>query len=57
MLRRSAPESAGVLQRFDQKLAEDLAEHLHQLRDVATPAPITLAELPPALRARYVQAG
>ncbi len=56
LARRSAPESAGVLQRFDQKLAEDLAEHLHQLRDVATPRPVTLAELPPALRERYVGA-
>ena len=36
------------LQDFDERLAGDLAEDLHRLRDVATPAPITLADLPPA---------
>jgi hopanoid biosynthesis associated RND transporter like protein HpnN len=54
-LLRCAPESAARhLQRFDQRLAEDLAENLHRLRDVATAAPITLDDLPPALRERYV---
>jgi uncharacterized protein len=35
-------------------LAGDLAEDLHRLREVATPARITLADLPPDLRVRYV---
>jgi hopanoid biosynthesis associated RND transporter like protein HpnN len=42
------------LQRFEQCLAGDLAEDLHRLREVATPAAITLDDLPPALRERYV---
>ena len=41
-----ARQSARVLQRFDQRLAEDLAETLHGLRDVATPAPVTVAMWP-----------
>jgi uncharacterized membrane protein YdfJ with MMPL/SSD domain len=35
-------------------MAQDLAGDLHRLRDVATPQPITLADLPNALRERYV---
>jgi len=42
------------LQEFEQRLAGDLAEDLHRLREVATPQPITLADLPSALRDRYV---
>jgi hypothetical protein len=42
------------LQDFDQRLAGDLAEQLHRLRDVATPEPITMADLPPELRERYL---
>jgi len=42
------------LQRFEERLAGDLAEDLHRLREVATPEPILLSDLPPALRARYV---
>jgi hopanoid biosynthesis associated RND transporter like protein HpnN len=42
------------LQEFEQRLAGDLAEDLHRLREVATPQPIELADLPPALRDRYV---
>ncbi len=42
------------LQNFEQRLAGDLAEDLHRLREVATPARITLADLPPDLRVRYV---
>jgi hopanoid biosynthesis associated RND transporter like protein HpnN len=54
-LLRCAPETtARRLQRFDQRLAEDLAENLHRLRDVATAAPITVDDLPPALRERYI---
>ncbi|HTU19797.1 MAG TPA: MMPL family transporter [Gemmataceae bacterium] len=42
------------LQEFEQRLAGDLAEDLHRLREVATPERIELADLPPALRDRYV---
>jgi hopanoid biosynthesis associated RND transporter like protein HpnN len=42
---------------FGQRLAGDLLEDLHRLRDVATPAAIQLADLPPALRERFVGAG
>jgi hopanoid biosynthesis associated RND transporter like protein HpnN len=42
------------LQDFDRDVAGDLAEDLRRLRDVSTPAPITLADLPPDLRVRYV---
>ncbi len=42
------------LQVFEQRLASDLAEDLHRLREVATPAPIALEDLPPDLRVRYV---
>jgi hopanoid biosynthesis associated RND transporter like protein HpnN len=45
-----------ALQEFGQRLAGDLAEDLHRLREVATPEPIQLYELPPALRDRYVGA-
>jgi uncharacterized membrane protein YdfJ with MMPL/SSD domain len=44
------------LQDFEQRLAGDLAEDLHRLRDVATPQAITTADLPPDLRERYVGA-
>jgi hopanoid biosynthesis associated RND transporter like protein HpnN len=54
-----APGADGaVLQRrlrdFDTRLAGDLAENLHKLRDVSVPQAITVADLPPALRERYV---
>jgi hopanoid biosynthesis associated RND transporter like protein HpnN len=42
------------LRDFEQRMAADLAGDLHRLRDVATPAPIALAELPSALRERYI---
>jgi hypothetical protein len=42
------------LKEFDQRLAADLVEDLHRLRDVSSPEPIALADLPPALRERYV---
>ena len=42
------------LQDFEERIAGDLAEDLHRLGDVSTPAPIALAELPPALRERYI---
>jgi hopanoid biosynthesis associated RND transporter like protein HpnN len=42
------------LQDFEERLAGDLAEDLHRLREVSTPRPITVDDLPPALRERYV---
>lgn len=42
------------LQWFDQWLARDLADDLHRLRDVSTPAPIAVADLPPDLRERFI---
>jgi hopanoid biosynthesis associated RND transporter like protein HpnN len=42
------------LRGFEERLAGDLAEDLHRLREVATPEPIALADLPPDLRDRYV---
>lgn len=42
------------LQDFDQRLTRDLADDLHRLREVATPAVIALADLPADLRERYI---
>ncbi|HLJ94988.1 MAG TPA: MMPL family transporter, partial [Gemmataceae bacterium] len=42
------------LQSFEQRLAGDLAEDLHRLRDVSTPLPIQVADLPPEFRERYI---
>lgn len=54
-LAQTADETAAArLRHLDQRLAEDLAENLHRLRDVATPEPICLADLPAALRDRHV---
>jgi uncharacterized protein len=49
-----AATAARRLRGFEERLAADLAEDLHRLRDVARPAPITLADLPAALRERHV---
>jgi hopanoid biosynthesis associated RND transporter like protein HpnN len=50
------PTSAAArrLQDLEQRLATDLAEDLHRLREVSTPATITLADLPTDLRERYI---
>src|SRR5262245_11276862 len=42
------------LQTFDESLRRDLALDLHRLRDVASPTPITLNDLPAPLRERYI---
>lgn len=42
------------LQRLDERLAEDLSESLHRLRDVATPKAIRVSDLPVSVRERYV---
>ncbi len=46
--------AASRLRHLDERLAEDLAEGLHRLREVSTPSLITLEELPASLRERYV---
>jgi hopanoid biosynthesis associated RND transporter like protein HpnN len=55
---RAATASSAVIQarldEFGKRLAGDLLEDLHRLRDVSTPAKITLADLPTALRERFV---
>jgi hopanoid biosynthesis associated RND transporter like protein HpnN len=42
------------LREFEEHLAAGLAEDLHRLRDVSTPAPIGVNDLPEDLRARYI---
>jgi hopanoid biosynthesis associated RND transporter like protein HpnN len=54
LLRTPPDVAAARLQRFDQRLAEDLAENLHRLAEVSTPAPVTPDDLPEGLRERYV---
>lgn len=46
--------AAQKLKSFEEALTGDLAEDLHKLRDVSTPAPITLADLPAGFRERYI---
>ncbi len=46
--------AAARLREFDRHLARDLAADLRRLRTVSRPAPITLADVPAALRERYV---
>ncbi len=43
-----------ALQEFEQWMTRDLADDLHRLRDVSTPTPIRLDDLPANLRERYV---
>jgi uncharacterized protein len=42
------------LQSFDERMSGDLAEDLHKLRDVSTPEPINIADLPSDFRERYI---
>ncbi|MCI0683103.1 MAG: MMPL family transporter [Gemmataceae bacterium] len=49
-----ADAAATRLQAFQQRLAGDLLADLHRLRDVSTPAPIQVADIPESLRERYV---
>jgi hopanoid biosynthesis associated RND transporter like protein HpnN len=55
---RAATGSGTVVQtrldEFGKRLAGDLLEDLHRLRDVSTPSKITLADLPQGLRERFV---
>jgi hopanoid biosynthesis associated RND transporter like protein HpnN len=54
----SLPQDAAAarLKEFDRRLATDLHADLHRLKAVSRPAPITLDDLPPDLRERYVGA-
>jgi hopanoid biosynthesis associated RND transporter like protein HpnN len=42
------------LRDFEERMTGDLASDLYRLRDVSTPTAVTLAELPAALRERYL---
>jgi hopanoid biosynthesis associated RND transporter like protein HpnN len=42
------------VQHLDERLAGDLAEDLHRLRDVSNPEAITVDDMPPSLRERHV---
>ncbi len=42
------------LQQYEQWMTRDLADDLHRLRDVSTPTPIKLDDLPTPLRERYI---
>lgn len=55
--RLPAATAARRLHEFDRRLASDLAENLHRLRDVSTPRPLRLEDLPAPLRERYLSAG
>jgi hypothetical protein len=46
--------AAARLAQLEGWLRRDLAEDLHRLRDVSTPAEITVADLPACLRERYI---
>jgi hopanoid biosynthesis associated RND transporter like protein HpnN len=56
LARADAALASTRLQHFDDLLTRDLADDLHRLRDVSTPDPITLADLPLPLRERYIGA-
>jgi preprotein translocase subunit SecF len=53
---QESPDVTGRLKEFDRRLAADLADHLHALKGVSRPAPITLDDVPPELRERFVGA-
>ncbi len=46
--------TARALQVFDERMAMDLADNLHQLREVSEPTPIAVADFPTGLRDRHV---
>jgi predicted RND superfamily exporter protein len=48
------PGVAVLLRQFDEWMTRDLAEDMHKLRAVSTPAPIRLDDLPSNLRERYI---
>lgn len=51
----SPPQSVrDQLKQYDEWITRDLAEDLHRLRDVSTPTPIRLDDLPANLRERYI---
>jgi hypothetical protein len=50
----SPAETEARLQVFEERMGADLASDLRHLRDVATPEPITLSDLPIPLRQRYI---
>lgn len=51
-----SPNAEENLRAFDRRLSADLAAELHQLASVSRPALVTLEDVPPELRERYVGA-
>ena len=47
-------ETGSRLRVYEESMTRDLAEDLHKLRDVSTPAPIRLDDIPACLRERYI---
>ena len=54
LARLQTAEACTRLRSFERRVVADLAESLHHLRDVSTPAPIRLADLPADLAERHV---
>ncbi len=53
-IREANGSAAGRLQEFDQLFTRSLADDLLTLRDVSTPSPIQVADIPQPLRERHV---
>ncbi|MFO0968804.1 MAG: MMPL family transporter [Gemmataceae bacterium] len=51
---RNRPDAGERLRDFEQRVAGDLAEDLHRLRDVSKPEKIDVGDIPVCLRERYV---
>ncbi len=54
LVRAGSATQAARLQPFEDRLTRDLIENLYRLRDVSTPKPIVVADLPAGLRERYI---
>jgi uncharacterized protein len=52
--RLGADGTGARLKAFEERMTGDLAEDLHKLREVSTPVPIRLEDLPLPLRERYI---
>lgn len=51
-----AEPASYALKQYEEMMTRDLADDLHRLRDVATPRPIRITDLPASLRERYIGA-
>lgn len=52
--RTPSQQATSFVRQFEKSLTDDLAADLRRLRNVSHPQPISLADLPPGLRDRYV---